>query len=51
MTKQIMIRVSEREFSDIEKLVNKGCNRSKADFVKTATVLRIEKIKEIKKEE
>lgn len=44
MTKQIMIRVSEKEFSEIERLVRCGYGRTKADFVKTAAVLHIEEI-------
>jgi len=41
MTKQIMIRVSEIEFSEIEELVKCGYGRTKADFVKSSTVLGI----------
>jgi hypothetical protein len=46
MTKVILIRVSDSEYSEIEGLVSRGYGRTKADFVKTATVLRIEKTKE-----
>jgi len=43
MAKTIMIRVSEYEFSEIQSFVEKGLSRSKADFVRTAAMLQIEK--------
>jgi hypothetical protein len=51
--KQIMIRLSKTEFSDVEKLVNAGHARTKADFVKTATIIHtqteLKKMKDVKK--
>jgi len=44
MTKQIMIRVSENDFSEIESLVESGFGRTKADFAKTAVILYIQEI-------
>lgn len=43
MVKTILIRVSDSEYKTVEALVSAGEGRSKADFVKTATVLHIDK--------
>jgi len=43
MVKTILVRLSDSEYSDIETLVNDGAGRSKADFVKTAAILHIER--------
>ena len=39
MTKTIKVYLSESEYTGIEKLIDAGFGRTKADFVKTAVVI------------
>ena len=43
MTKVVKILLSDVEYFEIEKMIKSGIGRNKADFVKTATTLYIEK--------
>lgn len=42
MVKSIIIRISEGESSKVDDFVRSGLAKSRADFVKTAMVLRME---------
>ena len=43
MTKAVKIYLSDSEYKEVEELVGAGKGRTKADFVKTATILHIDR--------
>ena len=45
MTKRVMVRFSEEEYSEIEKCVCRGAGRNKSDFVRKAVIILLEKSK------
>ena len=49
MVKIIAVRLSEADFQKVEENVREGKSMSRADFLRTSAILRIEELEKIKK--